>query len=96
MPNVRAVIQRYCHDLEKQVVKSVSHPKHCVVRDELGVLLPTENGDATERLKHPLYSLQVQRNFARVQVLLTSPLVVLVPAACLAPNKKCEVTRFIA
>lgn len=68
MPNVTAAIQRRCRDLEKWVAKSISHPKHCVVRDEFGILFPSENGEAIERVKHPLHSLQVQRNFVRVQV----------------------------
>lgn len=61
MPNVRAAIQRHCCDLEKWIVKTISHTKHCVVKDEFGILFPSENGEAIERLKD---SLQVQRNFA--------------------------------
>lgn len=68
MPNVRAAVQRHCHDQEKWAAKSISHPKHGVGKDEFGILFPSENGEAIERLKHPLHSLQVQRNFVRVQV----------------------------
>lgn len=64
----RAAIQRHSHDLEKSVAKGISHPKHCVVRDEFGIVIPKENEEAIERLKHPLLSLQVQRDFVRIQV----------------------------
>lgn len=84
MPNVRAAIQRHCCDLEKWVVKTISHTKHCVVKDEFGILFPSENGEAIERLKD---SLQVQRNFAWVHIWLYSPLVVLVSVVCLATQK---------
>jgi len=38
MSSVRAAIQRDCHDLEKWVAKSISHPKCSVVRDKFGIL----------------------------------------------------------
>lgn len=67
MPDVRAAIQRDCHDLEKWVTKSISHPKHWVVRDELGFLLPTENGEAIEATSS-CTRCRSQSNSARVQV----------------------------
>lgn len=56
----------------KWVAKSTSHTKHRVAGDELGILLLSENGEVTEKLKHPLQLLQVilqlRSNFATVKI----------------------------